>query len=629
MTSRWVSRGPLAVAALLVAVVFAVAPVRAQDRGGVWDAASTPTVIGEDRLWAHLEVRAAALRAADEQGAELALSLLEETRDRLGARDAVLPAAWLTHEGRRAMEAGDLEVALNRSERAIRLAPDYLPAHWTRLAALYEQDPLRVARLVEVGAAAVAAWAGAFRNQVNLVTIALASALLGGVLAAAVFGVALLLRHLRYQAHDAAGRLPRVVGGGEMSIAIGAGLLAPAALGFGWLASVVLALVVTLAYQSWSERALSLLGAGLLSAMPVLVGLGAPLVAFHGSRVDHIARVQEQSFTMASERLLLEEAEAGDGLTHVVLGVRAARRRDVERARRHLEAAIRRRPDDVVALNDLAVLEYRQGRHELAEKLIARARRASRRFPEPFLNASLMAGDRGDFEGAEEAMAEARRIDAEAAERVIAKAGLPTDRRLGWLDVPSSRLWAALWSLPEQELSATRHHLMSEVSGPGAPAWAVLPWALLGLGVGVLGFRRRRRSVPCARCGAPAKQDAPGMHCSQCQSVFMGSGEIAPATRRAKEREVLRHHARQRWGLRLAAVVPGLSETLSGHALVGALRLLVVGWAAGWLLSRELVRLHAWQLPGAPAGEAVVAGIAGVVVVGSSALSIRAALRRT
>ncbi|MEL6185489.1 MAG: hypothetical protein AAFU79_12770, partial [Myxococcota bacterium] len=314
--------------------------------------------VTEERLRAHLEVRAAAARAGDLAGAELALGLVEEARDALGAPNAIFAAVVLIEEAQTLRDQEDLGEALELSDRALRLAPDLLPGHWLHIQLLIDQDPTRVARIAQAVGALASAWIRSFRNQIHLLSLVVGVLVLG--LTSAWAGVALVLlgRHLRYLGSDLARGLPRLLGGAELALLLFLGILLPGALGFGWPSSIALGLGLTLAYQSRAERVLSLTGIALVSALPWIASWSAPLVAFHGSRVDHLAAVLEEALAEPAEATLRSRLRKhpDDGLAGLVLGIRAVRRSDLRAARPLLQEAARARPRDVVTLNDLGVV---------------------------------------------------------------------------------------------------------------------------------------------------------------------------------------------------------------------------------------------------------------------------------
>lgn len=589
----------------------------------------SPGPATEEALKAHLEVRSAALRAGDRAGADLALGLLEEARDALGARNAILPAAILLDEARSALSEGDDALALERSEQAIRLAPSLLGAHWLAINVLIERDATRVAT---IGAACVrmfGAWGGTFRNQVHLTGLLLATVLVG--LAGAVVLVSLVwsAKYLRFIAHDLSRGLPAVVGTGEMAILLVIAVLLPGVLGLGWPSSVALALGLTLAYQRPLERVVSGVGIFAIAVAPWTVASTAPLIAFHGSRVDHLARTMDQALARPSEIALLErlETDPDDGLAYLVLGARAARRRDGERARQLLEKAVALGEEPAVALNDLGVVELRLGEHDQAERRFEEAARLGG-YAEPLVNSSFMAGDRGDFNLAERLMRSAREIDPAVAERAEARAGLPTDHRLMLLGVPSMRLWSELYHLGKAELGATRRQLWQWVGG-GSPEWTIPAWSMFALAIGLLGFRTRPRSRACSRCGVPAVEEGTSVTCTQCQSVFGGARGISTAARAAKERDVRAHLRARRISRALASLLPGLRGLLEGKTLLGGTLLTLACVVLALLLTRHGLWMHAWHIPGDGSGRHLVGIFVGMVMTSMVSVSVlRMAWRR-
>lgn len=580
------------------------------------------------RLWAHVAVRAEALREGRVDDAEVALELLEEDNRALGGRNAILPAGWLLREAERARLDGDLATAFERVRRALRLAPDLTEAHWARMGLAWEEDPARIARLVPMLVDLGRAWSRGFRNQVDLVLMGALVGMAGLAWAAAFLALSHCVRHLRYQAHDLAERLPRFVGTGEVAAVILALVLLPLAIGPGWAGSVLLGLTLSFGYQSRTERALSVLVVALILSSPWLVSAAAPLVGFNGSRVDLCAQVVEESLSDDAVRALVRMTQGPDDLRDRVLALDATRRGDVEEARVRLQSVLRMSPHDAAVANDLAVSEYVVGNRERAEALFHRAAAEGPELVEPFLNLSLIAGDRGDLEALERARSRARKLDPNAVEGLDAKAGLPTDRRLQRVGLRTGRLWRALIDEEQASFAATRSQLVDASVGRGG-LLALAPWAMVGLALGQLGRRRRDRSIPCVRCGAPAKARSSTRHCTQCESVFILSGAIPPATRLAKERQVRRHRFQRRWFPRVMALVPGFGALLTGRSVQGLLQLLLGGVALAWTLTAGWGGLHAWEMAWVTTDQVVQLRLGAMMLGGCVLASVYSTARGT
>ncbi len=591
--------------------------------------ASRPRPMTELQLRTHLEVHAAAMRRGDQAGAELALGLFEEAKEALGSRNEVLAASLLLAEAKAARRGGELEVALARAERAVQLAPDLLAARWVELELLVDLDATRVARIARAGFGLLAAWGRGIRNQVHLVTVLGAALFLGAAAAIALLAVAMLVRHLRCLASELARGLPAVLGPGEVGLGALVLVLLPGLLGLGWPASVALALGFTLPWQSSRERVLCGAGLLLVSASPWLAGMAAPLVAFHGSRVDVQAAVLDEALADRSERQLdhLSREDPSDTFSALVLGLRAARRSDLLLARRLLERTTRSDPSDPVAGNALALVEYRLGERDVAERRLAAVLDQGR--AEPHLNLALLLTDRDDFEGAEREIRKARDLDPEATERMLARAGLPVGSRLSWMSVETSRLWTELYQLDEGQVGATRAALRGRVAGPVHDL--VLPGiAALAVFFGLLGFMLPHRSRPCERCGEMAEPQPTGGLCSQCQSVFLVGRLVSPDSRLRKERQVRSHGRRQRLLQIGSSFVPGLEWVVSGRApVLGFVAVASFCALAGlaWVLSAGGLGLNAWSGPADVfAGRSAASAIAAVGVLamaGTFLLAVR------
>ena len=550
----------------------------------------------EGLLRTHLEARAEALRAGDEEQAHLALGLFEEAKEALGAPNAVVAAASLVEEAKDFRADGELERAIQGVRRALRLAPDLLSAHWLHIALLVQDNPARLARIFPALTSMTSAWIRSFRNQVHLAGLIGIAFWLGVLIASVMTALVVFGRYSRYQAYDFAKCMPRVLGTGEVQLLMAVAILLPLVLGFGVLTALVLTLGLSLAYQSRAERVLSGFVLLMVGLTPLIIAGLAPLLVFNGSRIDHMTSVLEEAFADRALVALRQHIERhpSDSLGSYVLGVRAARRSDWRRASEHFLAAETTRSTAGV-LNNLGVLAYRVGDHEAAEAYLLRAIRKGG-WAQPSFNLGLIRQARGDMESAQQLLGQARDIAPSVIAMTEADRAEAIEKRFLWIWVSSVQLWGGLYNLDTSELGVTQTQLWQFVGG-FMPVWVMPVWVLFVLLLGVQSFRIEVKSAACIRCGAPAIASESPLHCTQCQSIFTSSKAVSFTARQAKEREVAGHRWRTRWLERFAAVVPGLINLVSGRPGRGFAELTVFCVLASLFLTRSSLRFHAWHLP--------------------------------
>lgn len=591
-----------------------------------------PPAEGDVRLRVHLEMLAEASRSGDLEQIDLATSLVEEARDALGASNFILASTFLLQEARDFSRQKKWRWAIYHTQQAIRLSPDLLGGHWVYISLLIKKSPFRVALISKAMTDMIFAWIRSFRNQVYIIYFFVSMIFYGSVGAWTLFVCVLFFRYSHCLAHDLLTPLPRFFGPGEVVLALALLIALPAILRFGWPASIALGVGFSLAYQTFYERGISLLGMTLVGAAPWLVQLATPLVAFPGSRIDHLAAVIEQAQPESSVAILKKygEKKPSDGLAHLTLGGYEARRGRNEQALHHLELAVNAPSPRAEALNNLGVLRYKMGLHEIGEKHLQRARQLGE-LSSVNLNLSLIYQLRGNVAKAQELSYQVQHQAPAEFRKFQASDGAPIEERLVFVDVPESLLWAELLSMTNQEVSATEADLWETLVDWRVPRLHLPAWSLFSLALGLLGFLNREHSHACTKCGTPTyASQSDVLHCSQCRSIFSSAKAIAPATRQAKERQVRLHHLRKRWRDGLSGFVPGLNPLLRGEACVPNFFVMMtfVSLLSVPTIAKNGLQFHAWYLPGDGMAYAVITGI--ILAVGGllSFLSLRAASGR-
>lgn len=548
----------------------------------------------EATLQAQIERRAASARTADLHAADTALAFIEEERSRLGVRNVIFASADLIREAEVALAAGEVGRAEDLAAAATRLSPDLAPGYWMWLRAVYADDWTRLADEATVAWRYLGAELGEFRNRQSAASWAFAWAMWVGGVSVLLFSFVQLLRYLAYAAHDLADLLPVLFGGREVFLALSLAFALLAILVSPGLA-VAAALALLLAYQTGVERALSLLvGLFLLLAPVVTYILGAPLVAFHGSRSDVLAAAESQVL-LPHEQQQLGPSPDQDALGAAILAKRLRLRGDLKGAEAEYRRALKSAADDPLLENNLGAVLYADKRFEEAEQHLRRGA-AGRTELVPMLNLITLLNERAKFKEAEELLAAARALDPErTAAYVEARGAAGTKPRMIHAGLRMGVMWRRLY---KQQDPVERREITSSLWGPVRGRLSLLSCGLGVLVLFVIGVlaTRRKHCQPCDRCGTPVPLSEPT--CYACRAVYSSGSYVDNELRIAKEAQLYRRQRRRWWiGLGLS-VIAGLGRMYRGHPLRGALWLLVfLGLLGLGLQVGDMLSVNAWRIP--------------------------------
>lgn len=591
---------------------------------------STHEVVSESAIARVLQRRATAMMTGDLGAAERALNELVEIKRNLGLRNIPVAATLLVHDARTALEAERIDAAVRLADYATRLAPDLPAAHWVSAVALSRQDPTQV---VQIGGAAIQtfrSWVVPFRNAVTFWSWALASIGFGFIAVAIGFSLIQLAKYLRYPAHDISSRLPGVFGTGEFQLVLLTGILAPYALGFGAVTSVVVGLAVIFAHQTLRERITSsLLTLGLV-ATPFVLQWAAPFVAFHGSDVDALVAAYSENVDPATAARIdgLARDDPSQRLVFARINAHRSRQRgDLASAREWYETVVEEAPSDAAAQNNLAVLDFLAGEQEASRRRFEQAARSSD-LAEPRLNLSLLLADEGQFAEADTLLVQARRIDPVLTEAFTSLDGVrPAAQRFVEVPLQEAFLWARFFDVPEDRRQRVTAELWRPVGG-SMPELGFVAVAVLAWGVATLMMRRRDRlSVPCSKCGRPAPGAAKTSFCDQCISVFVSGVAVEPRVRQNKEVEVRRFQRRRRWAERILSLT-GLGLVVGGRPFAGVVLGFVVAACVGAVVTLPLLSVSAWSQPVGDEARTATITLFAVVALGAAAISVRRSWER-
>jgi len=558
-------------------------------------AAPAQPTLSFDKVWANYRNAAA---AGDAQQSARALARLKELRVERNVYGLYDIGLAFSYQGAILLDKGDLPQAEEQFRQAIAVDPTLPLARFGLARVALASGGVGIFRYLGF---TVDGWLATLRslgtsdyaraNFFGLVTV-------GFFLVAAVFGGILIYRYGVLLEHELAERLEERLGRPTVrALAVGL-LLLPLMItfGFGWLPFYWM--VVTFAYQSRAEKAVS------LAALALLLLVVSPLSGFqrlwartqvnpifraamsslHGSFDTADARVLEMAVTQSPEDLDLKR----------LLAIQYKNLGDYDRAQSVYREILAKQPDDLAAHINSGNIYFAIGDYDGAEIEYRTAIEAHPRSALALYNKSLAHAEKFQFREREEARAKADGLDRGLAGSVA------------WLEVPgvtpgseASRRVADVKPGPD-EILAKFFGLEQGVEDRPVSIWgaALTRGGGLRLAIGALlfgallgglhyGFPSRPQTMRCWKCGSPfcgRCQIGTGRRglCTQCYHLFVVKDGVSAAARNQKHAEVQdASRFRDKLFRILSLVAPGAGHLAEDRPLVGVLLLTV--WVAGWL----------------------------------------------
>jgi tetratricopeptide (TPR) repeat protein len=583
-----------------------------------------------EALWG--TYRAAEARG-DETGAANAMREIRRLRSERNIRSLEPFALAHVGQGLERLAAGERQVAEEAIRGALALDPALPDAHFALARVAAKKGPLGIAAAARHVVAGFAGRFATIAGRYHLLALAVAAGLLALLVALILFSAALMLRHASLLLHDLEERLGPLRGRG-VALAVWAFiLLLPVVTfqGFGWLPMWWLA--VLFVYMTTTEK--------VVSTVLVVAGLGiGPLV----SRLDQSTLARQNPLFRAGVLAVegaadsraiaaLEEAVVqtpDDRDLSYMLGVHYKKAGRYEEALATYSELLRRDPGDLVALNNLANLEFAQGEFQAAT---TRYRQGIESSPPAevaatlYYNLSLTYLQRFERQPADEAREHADRV----------ASGLVREYDRSWRYEKGDYAVVDLGPSVEQiwaKFAGTPHGIrMKNVTGRSVPAITgslslssffnrflvflalfvvvVLAWSRLR---GPRMFTRR-----CLKCGTPFCRRchlgaASAGLCTQCYHLFVVRDGVSGPARNQKLLEVQSEDRRRDRAFRVFSLLaPGSGHVYLQRTVTGLALLL------GWALVLSLCLLAGRLLPVTEAppgpGSAAALGLAGLVLL--------------
>lgn len=550
------------------------------------------------RLWQqrrmHLEQRDFDLARQD-------LERIMSLREELAIANLFLPALALVREARRAEQAEDAERAASLLDAAVTLAPDLTEVHLARAGYTFRNDPLALGQIA--GGLVAAAGAGLDNplSRDRLLVNVLFSLLIGLALAAAIFTLAGLLRYLRLFIHDFHHLFPRGVALFQTGLLAILLLLLPILFRAGLVLVLMTWLLVAWIYQSWRERALTLLVLAVFATAPLMLQVAVermqrPLttygdaveVLYGAGRADSLRRLKMQLAEQPDNPVLL-----------AALGSHYKRIGQLEQAEDYYRRAVRMEDHSVVLLNNLGNVLFLQNDVAAAQAHYQRATKIRPDEVVPYFNLSRAYFRAADLDKGKETVNQAIRIDQHSVRRLRQRA----DKRLFNTTVADLRLPDTWLARLDGHGGLRSDRVLANLwrSTAGTPS-VRFQWLASGVVLGLLLLLLWLRAKVfvangCVRCGRPAcRRCSPELRddsmCGQCFHAFVKKSQVDARSRIAKEIQIRKHRRRtETFARAVAFVVPGLAQLAKGRSLRGGLILLVSCLVLGLVLaSGQIVR---------------------------------------
>ncbi|HEY5657207.1 MAG TPA: hypothetical protein VIY27_05415 [Myxococcota bacterium] len=493
-------------------------------------------------------------------------------------RSALSSGAWNLDPAARAIVIGGVEGdALERAQAAVALAPD-LPAARMELARalwLHGGSPMSAIRSVidAVGAISRHVEASLWFAGNALYTLA-AALVIGSLLAIFVAG----LSAAAHAAHDMGHLVSAHTPAFAQFAMLGVLLLAPLALGEGFLGVTLAVLAMAIVYARPRQRvALGLAAAVLVAGLyPVARSAGAILEAFPADPVARAAYTSAQGLASPLEVARLRAAAESDPLAARGLAIHARRTGNLGTADALYQKLLEEEPADLVLMNNAANIRLELGHMESALELYRRAMEIEES-PVVLFNLSQAYGRAFQVDDLNLTLAQAQAVDSQLVAELMALQGGESEGFVVDLPLPNGIMWKrALESERGQGIAA-------EFRAPIAPGRLgrdveslAMAAVLIVLGASLFGARFDPARW-CSRCGARMcprcdAASADGDLCESCTRLFLQPEKTDRKLRLARVNELREREERlDRIAALTSMLIPAAAGLLAKRPLASLL----------------------------------------------------------
>ena len=544
-----------------------------------------------EQLWQNYRT---AEQNGDSQAMERALARTQQIRVDRTVREVRDLALAFTYRARAHLDRGELLQGETWLTRARAMAPELALPRFGFAEAARLKGGTGLAWYVSESVAAYLASSRATFAGANLAFLS-SMAVVVGVL---VFSLLMVYRYGVLVSHDFSERVGERFGSFMVLALTVAALLLPLllSLGPGWLPFYWL--VVTFAYQSYQEKALSAIALAALFLAAPLVELNALWSRTWLNPVYRSAVSVVDGTTLPSDVRILEAAVAsspGDEDLEFMLASVMKRLGDYERAAILYRRILERNPNDVKARINLGSIYYAQHDYDGAKLEYRKATEIDPQSVLAFYDLSQVHAVNFEFKERDQARGRAESLDRDRVREwaALEYRGISGDGSseagAGVVDVmfDASEVRAKFLGLREGLHPARLEtSLGALITGRGKRFWigAVVLLVLLVLVESLLSFRRLTQR--CWKCSSPfcgRCQIGTGRRglCTQCHHLFVTKDGVSAAARNEKLARVQETARKRRWVFRaLSIVAPGAGHIAEDRTALGVMLLGV--WAFGW-----------------------------------------------
>jgi tetratricopeptide (TPR) repeat protein len=509
-------------------------------------------------------------------------------------------ALGLVARGTAHLEAGAREEADRAFGRAIELAPGLPDGHYGRASVRLKRGPLGVIPSMEAMTAGVVSFLPTARGELRSSVVLATAGLLAAFLVLWVLALSLLLRHGGLLRHDLEEWLgPSQSPSASLALFLLAVLFPLAAFqGWGWLPPWWLAILFP--YFNRTEKVVAITAVAAVVAVGPVVKMVERWEVTARNPLYQAAVAAVQGQPTPGEAAVLEAAASADPEDRdlaYLLGSAWRRLGRVDSAATLYQRLVARDPDDAVARNNLANLEFVHGQYDSA---LARHQEGAQAGGPPevvatsLYNLSIAHLEKFEYQAFNEAKAAADRLAPHRVAEYDRWKYESGDYAVVDLGLSPREVWEKFAGVGEG--AGARNVWSRGTSGHGRLGLGALAnrftvaagvFALVALGVGLL-RGSKAFTVHCSRCGTAFCRhchlgNVVGELCSQCHHLFVVRDGVSGPARNRKMLEVQERDARRARLFRILSVLsPGSGhlyarQTLLGLALVAAWYSVIAG----------------------------------------------------
>ena len=402
-------------------------------------------------------------------------------------------------------------------------------------------------------------------------------------LCAIVFAIALFVRYGRSMAHDFREILGKRFHGGSVTVLAFALLFLPL---FVWLGPMWLLLywfVIFFAYAGVVERALIIVLALAIAALPVVLDLNSHWIAgVDGPVVLSAIASEEQSYYPEALHRLQDVVNVApdSAMLHLLLGNLNLQEGNETEAAAQYRRSVELRDSAGTHVN-LGNLHFLDNDFAAAITEYARAEELDPKMAIAFYNHSIASGETYHFDDQAKELDQAKKIDRGYIERVMSN---PPSQKIVMYRPPISEAWDTSAKIAR---SGAARALFGNYSVFDPLVSARNPMTIAGLLAAIFAplifLKRRSHGVAgsCIKCGrtfCPRCKSGreSTTYCTQCIHIYLKRDGVSVATKRTKLEEVGQHQSGMlRRNKLVATFLPGSAQLLEGRTVAGFIGLFI------------------------------------------------------